>query len=92
MKQLGHDLLNNMMQDPKYVKDHRKIQKQARLVDRHYDELAGQALPIDSNLSQAGGILRSWTVATKMRISNAYSIIRCSNNETSFRNEWYSFY
>lgn len=66
VKQLGHDLLNQMMQDPKYVKDHRKIQKQARLVERHYDELAGQALPIDSNLAQVGGMLRSWSVATKM--------------------------
>lgn len=66
IKQLGHDLLNQMMQDPKYVKEHRKIQKQAALVNRHYDELAGQALPIDSNLAQAGGILRSWTVASKM--------------------------
>ena len=66
VKQLGHDLLNQMMQDPKYVKEHRKIQKQAKLVSKHYDELAGQALPIDSNLAQVGGMLRSWTVATKM--------------------------
>lgn len=66
VKQLGHDLLNNMMQDPKYVKAHRKIQKQAALINKHYDELAGQALPIDSNLAQVGGMLRSWTVATKM--------------------------
>ena len=66
VKQLGHDLLNKMMQDPKYVKEHRKIQKQAKLIDKHYDELAGQALPIDSNLAQVGGMLRSWTVATKM--------------------------
>lgn len=66
VKQLGHDLLNQMMQDPKYVKEHRKIQKQAKLIDKHYDELAGQALPIDSNLAQVGGMLRSWTVATKM--------------------------
>lgn len=66
VKQLGHDLLNKMMQDPKYVTDHRKIQKQAKLVDKHYDELAGQALPIDSNLAQVGGMLRSFTVATKM--------------------------
>jgi len=66
LKQLGHDLLNQMMQDPKYVKEHRKIQKQAALVNRHYDELAGQSLPIDSNLAQAGGMLRSWTVASKM--------------------------
>lgn len=66
VKQLGHDLLNNMMQDPKYVKEHRKIQKQAKLINKHYDELAGQALPIDSNLAQVGGMLRSWTVATKM--------------------------
>ena len=66
VKNLGHDLLNTMMQDPKYVADHRNIQKQARLVDRHYDELAGQALPIDSNLAQVGGIARSFTVATKM--------------------------
>lgn len=66
VKQLGYDLLNNMMQDPKYVKEHRKIQKQAKLINKHYDELAGQALPIDSNLAQVGGMLRSWTVATKM--------------------------
>lgn len=66
VKQLGHDLLNKMMQDPKYVKEHRKIQKQAKLVQKHYDELAGQALPVDSNLAQVGGMLRSWTVATKM--------------------------
>ncbi|MBD8010247.1 hypothetical protein [Acinetobacter pecorum] len=66
VKQLGHNLLNQMMQDPKYVKEHRKIQKQAKLVSKHYDELAGQALPIDSNLAQVGGMLRSWTVATKM--------------------------
>ena len=66
VKQLGHDLLNQMMQDPKYVKEHRKIQKQAALINKHYDELAGQALPIDSNLAQVGGMLRSWTVATKM--------------------------
>lgn len=66
VKKLGHDLLNNMMQDPKYVKEHRKIQKQAKLINKHYDELAGQALPIDSNLAQVGGMLRSWTVATKM--------------------------
>ena len=66
VKKLGHDLLNQMMQDPKYVKEHRKIQKQAALINKHYDELAGQALPIDSNLAQVGGMLRSWTVATKM--------------------------
>ena len=66
VNQLGHDLLKQMMQDPKYVKEHRKIQKQAKLIDRHYDELAGQALPIDSNLAQVGGMLRSWTIATKM--------------------------
>jgi len=66
VKQLGHDLLNKMMQDPKYVTQHRKIQKQAALINKHYDELAGQALPIDSNLAQVGGMLRSWTVATKM--------------------------
>lgn len=66
VKQLGHDLLNNMMQDPKYVKEHRKIQKQAKLINKHYDELAGQALPIDSSLAQVSGMLRSWTVATKM--------------------------
>ncbi len=66
VKQLGHDLLNKMMQDPKYVKEHRKIQKQAALINKHYDELAGQALPIDSNLAQVGGMLRSWTVGTKM--------------------------
>lgn len=66
VKQLGHNLLNQMMQDPKYVKEHRKIQKQAKLIDRHYDELAGQALPIDSNLAQVGGMLRSWTISTKM--------------------------
>ena len=66
VKQLGHDLLIKMMQDPKYVKEHRKIQKQAALINKHYDELAGQALPIDSNLAQVGGMLRSWTVATKM--------------------------
>ncbi|MGE8646240.1 hypothetical protein [Acinetobacter vivianii] len=66
VKQLGHDLLNKMMQDPKYVKEHRKIQKQAALINKHYDELAGQALPIDSSLAQVGGMLRSWTVATKM--------------------------
>lgn len=66
VKQLGHDLLNKMMQDPKYVKDHRKIQKQATLINKHYDELAGQALPVDSSLAQVGGMLRSWTVATKM--------------------------
>lgn len=66
VKQLGYDLLNQMMQDPKYVKEHRKIQKQAALISKHYDELAGQALPIDSNLAQVGGMLRSWTVATKM--------------------------
>lgn len=66
VKQLGYDLLANMMQDPKYVKEHRKIQKQARLVERHYEELAGQATPVDSNLAQVGGMLRSWTVATKM--------------------------
>ena len=66
VKQLGHDLLNQMMQDPKYVKEHRKIQKQAALINKHYDELAGQALPIDSNLAQVGGMLRSWTVASKM--------------------------
>lgn len=66
VKQLGHDLLNKMMQDPKYVKDHRKIQKQATLINKHYDELAGQALPVDSNLAQVGGMLRSWTIATKM--------------------------
>ena len=66
VKQLGHDLLNQMMQDPKYVKEHRKIQKQAALINKHYDELAGQALPIDSNLAQVGGMLRSWSVATKM--------------------------
>lgn len=66
VKQLGYDLLANMMQDPKYVKEHRKIQKQARLVERHYEELAGQATPVDSNLAQVGGMLRSWTIATKM--------------------------
>ena len=66
VKQLGHDLLNKMMQDPKYVKEHRKIQKQAALINKHYDELAGQALPIDSNLAQVGGMMRSWTVGTKM--------------------------
>lgn len=66
VKQLGHDLLNKMMEDPKYVKEHRKIQKQATLINKHYDELAGQALPVDSNLAQVGGMLRSWTVATKM--------------------------
>lgn len=66
VKKLGHDLLNKMMQDPKYVKEHRKIQKQAALINKHYDELAGQALPIDSNLAQVGGMMRSWTVATKM--------------------------
>ncbi|SSP30256.1 phage-like protein [Acinetobacter pittii] len=66
VKQLGHDLLNKMMQDPKYVKEHRKIQKQAALINKHYDELAGQALPIDSNLAQVGGMIRSWAVATKM--------------------------
>ncbi|MFV5370024.1 hypothetical protein VXO74_15090 [Acinetobacter junii] len=66
VKQLGHDLLNKMMQDPKYVKEHRKIQKQAALINKHYDELAGQALPIDSNLAQVGGMMRSWSVATKM--------------------------
>ncbi|MEB6558768.1 hypothetical protein [Acinetobacter baumannii] len=66
VKQLGYDLLANMMQDPKHVKEHRKIQKQARLVERHYEELAGQATPVDSNLAQVGGMLRSWTVATKM--------------------------
>ncbi|EXF56650.1 putative phage protein [Acinetobacter sp. 1294596] len=66
VKNLGHDLLNKMMQDPKYVKEHRKIQKQAKLINKHYDELAGQALPIDSNLAQVGGMLRSWTTATKM--------------------------
>lgn len=66
VKQLGYDLLNKMMQDPKYVTQHRKIQKQAALINKHYDELAGQALPIDSNLAQVGGMLRSWTVATKM--------------------------
>ena len=66
VKNLGHDLLNKMMQDPKYVKEHRKIQKQAALINKHYDELAGQALPIDSNLAQVGGMLRSWTVSTKM--------------------------
>lgn len=66
VKQLGHNLLNKMMQDPKYVKEHRKIQKQATLINKHYDELAGQALPVDSNLAQVGGMLRSWTVATKM--------------------------
>jgi len=66
VKQLGHDLLNKMMQDPKYVKEHRKIQKQAALINKHYDELAGQALPIDNNLAQVGGMMRSWTVATKM--------------------------
>lgn len=66
VKQLGHDLLNKMMQDPKYVKEHRMIQKQAALINKHYDELAGQALPIDSNLAQVGGMLRSWTVATKL--------------------------
>ena len=66
VKQLGHDLLNQMMQDPKYVKEHRKIQKQAALINKHYDELAGQALPIDSNLAQVGGMLRSWTVSTKL--------------------------
>lgn len=66
VKQLSYDLLANMMQDPKHVKEHRKIQKQARLVERHYEELAGQATPVDSNLAQVGGMLRSWTVATKM--------------------------
>lgn len=66
VKQLGHDLLNKMMQDPKHVKEHRKIQKQAALINKHYDELAGQALPIDSNLAQVGGMMRSWSVATKM--------------------------
>ena len=66
VKQLGHDLLNQMMQDPKYVQQHRKIQKQAKLVNAHYNELAGQALPIDSNLAQVGSMLRSWTVATKL--------------------------
>lgn len=66
VKQLGHDLLNQMMQDPKYVKEHRKIQKQAKLINKHYDELAGQALPVDTALGQVGGMLRSWTVATKM--------------------------
>lgn len=66
IKHLSQDLLNQMMQDPKYVKEHKKIQKQAKQVNQHYDELAGQALPIDSNLSQIGGILRSFTVATKM--------------------------
>ncbi|WP_151800305.1 hypothetical protein [Acinetobacter nosocomialis] len=66
VKQLGHNLLNKMMQDPNYVTQHRKIQKQAALINKHYDELAGQALPIDSNLAQVGGMMRSWTVATKM--------------------------
>ena len=66
VKKLGYDLLNKMMQDPKYVKEHRKIQKQAALINKHFDELAGQALPIDSNLAQVGGMLRSWTVATKL--------------------------
>lgn len=66
VKNLAHTLLNDMMQDSRYINDHRKIQKQARQVNNHYDELAGQALPIDSNLAQVGGILRSWTVATKM--------------------------
>lgn len=60
VKQLGHDLLNKMMQDPKYVKEHRKIQKQAALINKHYDELAGQALPIDSNLAQVGSMMRSF--------------------------------
>lgn len=66
IKQLGHELLNDMMQDPKYVKKHDQLQKQAGLVTRHYDELAGQAMPIDSNLTMVGGTLRSLTVATKM--------------------------
>ncbi|MGR3979028.1 hypothetical protein FW754_15455 [Acinetobacter sp. 1207_04] len=66
VKNLAHTLLNDMMQDSRYINDHRKIQKQARLAERHYDELSGQALPIDNNLSQVGGMLRSWTVATKM--------------------------
>lgn len=66
VKQLGHELLNKAMQDPKFYDKHRKLQKQAALINRHYDELAGQALPIDSNLAQVGGILRSWTVSTKM--------------------------
>lgn len=66
VKQLGHELLNKAMQDPKFYDKHRKLQKQAALINRHYNELAGQALPIDSNLAQVGGILRSWTVATKM--------------------------
>ncbi|ELW77054.1 MULTISPECIES: hypothetical protein [Acinetobacter] len=88
VKQMGYDLLNKMMQDPKYVNEHRKIQKQAKLIERHYDELAGQALPIDSELAQVGGILRSWTVATKMRKRIYYSIFRSGNHETCFRNEW----
>lgn len=84
VKQLGHELLNKAMQDPKFYDKHRKLQKQAALINRHYDELAGQALPIDSNLAQIGGILRSWTVATKMRISFYYCFFRSSNNEVSF--------
>lgn len=66
VKQLGHDLFNNAMQDSRYTKQHNKLKKQHGLIGKHYDELAGQALPIDSNLAQVGGILRSWTVATKM--------------------------
>lgn len=66
VKQLGHDFLNQMMQDPQYVTQHRKIQKQAKLVERHYNELAGQSLPVDSTMSQVGSIARAWTVSTKM--------------------------
>lgn len=84
VKQLGHELLNKAMQDPKFYDKHRKLQKQAALINRHYDELAGQALPIDSNLAQVGGILRSWTVATKMRIGFYYCFFRSGNNEVSF--------
>lgn len=66
VKQLNHDLTTRLMQDPKHYKEHTKLKKQSRLVDRYYDELSRRLLPVDTSLAQVGGILRSWTVATKM--------------------------
>lgn len=66
VKQLGHDLFNQAMQDAKYSGQHTKLKKQYQYVGRYYDELARQAVPVDSSLSQVGSIVRSWTVATKM--------------------------
>lgn len=66
VKQLGHDLFNQAMQDAKYSGQHTKLKKQYQYVGRYYDELARQAVPVDSALAQVGSIARSWTVASKM--------------------------